>query len=86
MNVDRCNHEMLNLLTIRPTGVVSKKLRGACMVAWTEKEQSFLILVFGKPFSLAPGSNKTYGARCILLNQFYGEVEERQQESATDNP
>ena len=56
------------------------------MVAWTEKEQSFLILVFGKPSSLAPGSNKTYGARCILLNQFYGEVEERQHESATDNP
>ena len=29
----RCNHEMLDLLTIRPTGVVSKKLRGACIVA-----------------------------------------------------
>ena len=56
--------EVRDLLTIRPTGVVSKKLRGACMVAWTEKEQSFLILVFGKPWLLAPTRHTEQDAFC----------------------
>ena len=71
----------VNLLTIRPTGVVSKKLRGACIVAWTdllhrtldpvtktrELENYFARLLQGHRRTLDADNNQGYKGPGFLL-------------------